>query len=328
MHRCLTFAVVATLGALPFAARGDAIADGQQVARAFLSGQTQAVWAQTTPEMQAALGSPEALDAVQTDLMKAFGTEQAVLSERVERRSGREVYIRISRWRDAPGPIEMTVAFDQGGQIAGFFVRPQPVAAPSSHLDYHTKAELRLPFEGVWHVFWGGREIADNYHAADAGQRFALDLLVMQEGASHAGDPAILASYHCWDHAILSPAEGTVATVVDDLPDQPIGSSDPSHPAGNHVVIDFGNGEFGFLAHLRQGSVAVAEGDRVSAGQEIGRCGNSGNSTEPHLHFHLQTSPALGQGEGLPAQFIDYYADGVMVERGEPRKGESIRPAD
>ena len=100
---------------------------------------------------------------------------------------------------------------------------------------------------------------------------------------------------------------------------------DRANPVGNHVVIDHG-GEFSFLAHLRQGSVSVKAGDRVSAGQPLGRCGNSGNTTMPHLHYHLQTTAVFAQGAGLPAQFNDYRADGQRVARGEPQRGEHLEP--
>jgi len=62
----------------------------------------------------------------------------------------------------------------------------------------------------------------------------------------------------------------------------------------------------------------------VKQGQIIGRCGNSGNTSEPHLHYHLQNSPKFGQSEGLPAQFVNYVADGERVERGEPVQGQRI----
>ncbi|MBA4491956.1 hypothetical protein [Paracoccus sp. S1E-3] len=75
--------------------------------------------------------------------------------------------------------------------MVGFQIRPQAVAAPSPYLDYDTRAKLHLPVEGEWFVHWGGRTVGENYHAADPGQRFALDLLVRE------GDAATLESYHC-----------------------------------------------------------------------------------------------------------------------------------
>lgn len=304
----------------------DALARGQEVVTAFLRGETQSLWSVMTTQMQGALGSSEALASFRGSLMKSFGREEAVISEKTSQDGGFNVYTRLARWTGAPVPIQTVVAFDKAGQIAGFRIQAQPVAAPTKRLDYRTRATLRLPFEGVWHVFWGGRNIEENYHAVDNGQRFALDFVVVKDGRTHAGDPSVLGNYYCWDKLILAPADGTVVVAVDGLPDQPIGSMDPGNPAGNHVVLDFGNGEYGFLAHLKQGSVKVAPGEQVKAGVKIGRCGNSGNTSEPHLHFHLQTSPRLGDGEGLPAQFVNYQADGASIERGEPKRGQTIQP--
>ncbi len=299
---------------------------GKDIAEAFLAGETDAVWAEMSPEMKSALGTADALAAVQADMRRDFGSESEVLSERMLRDGPYDVYERTARWTGSATPLQITVALDPDGQVAGLWVRPQPKTADSPYLDYETKTALRLPFDGAWYVYWGGRRVEDNHHAIDAGQRFALDLLVMQHGQSHSGDPAILENYYCWDRPILAPAEGVIVRAVGHLPDQPIGKSDPSNPAGNHVVIDFGNGEYGFLAHLRQGSVTVAEGDQVTTGTEVGRCGNSGNTSEPHLHFHLQTSPSLGHGEGLPAQFLSYLADGEAIENGEPTRGQTVQP--
>lgn len=318
--------VAALVLALP--AQADTLARGQGVAAAYQRGDVGAIWAEMTPDMQQVIGSPEALAAGRHEIEKALGTEEAVLSEQVVRQGGHDIFTQVARWSASPQPIQFLVAFDQDRRIAGFSIRPLPMAAPSAHLNYETKARFRLPFEGAWHVFWGGREIEQNYHAIDAGQRFALDLLVLKDGRSHAGDPAVLENYHCWNRPILAPADAVVASAVDTLPDQKIGQTDPRNPAGNHVVLDFGNGEYGFLAHLKQGSVRVAKGDRVTAGTEIGRCGNSGNTSEPHLHFHLQNSPLFGQGEGLPVQFLNYLADGTLVERGEPTKGQVIQAAE
>lgn len=72
-------------------------------------------------------------------------------------------------------------------------------------------------------------------------------------------------------------------------------------------------------------SIVVNVGDMLTQGQVIGLTGNSGNSTEPHLHYHLQNKPSIGLGEGLPAQFRNYYADDVFVPIGEPLKNQTIR---
>ncbi|RSS43563.1 M23 family metallopeptidase [Streptomyces sp. WAC08241] len=69
---------------------------------------------------------------------------------------------------------------------------------------------------------------------------------------------------------------------------------------GNHLILDLGNGTYAVYAHLRRGSLTVRAGDRVTAGQRLARCGNSGNSTEPHVHFHLMNGPDLDTARGVP----------------------------
>ncbi len=122
-----------------------------------------------------------------------------------------------------------------------------------------------------------------------------------------------------WPPRAIPPAAG------DGHDDNVPGKMDPGHPLGNHVILDHGNGEYSFLAHLQKGSVAVEVGDEVEVGTFLGLCGNSGNTSEPHIHYHLQDTPTFGKGRGMPAQFVDYLADGVPVERGEPVKPQVIR---
>lgn len=300
---------------------------GRATVESLLRGDAADVWGDFSAELQQLFGTVDGLDAFGKDLQASFGSEAEVLEETVEARDGIETYIRSARWTLSEAPILTELGIAPDGTVVRFLVRPQPMLAESRFLDYQTKTPLRLPFEGEWFVVWGGRTLEQNYHAADRAQRFATDLLIYRNGASHAGEPQVLESYFCWDQPILAPAEGTVSIAVSDLPDNPIGSTDPQHPAGNHVVLDFGNGEFGFLGHMRQDSIRVQPGDRVAAGQELGRCGNSGNTSEPHLHFHLQTTLSLSDGEGLPAFFNAYLANNAPVERGEPQAGESILSA-
>jgi murein DD-endopeptidase MepM/ murein hydrolase activator NlpD len=72
---------------------------------------------------------------------------------------------------------------------------------------------------------------------------------------------------------------------------------------GNHIVVDQGDGRYAMYAHLQRHSATVRPGDRVTAGQQIARCGNSGNSTEPHLHFQIMDGPRPAFAAGLPFTF-------------------------
>lgn len=85
---------------------------------------------------------------------------------------------------------------------------------------------------------------------------------------------------------------------------------------GNHLVLDLGDGTYAAYAHLQRGSLIVREGDRVRAGQPIARCGNSGNSSEPHLHFQLMDGPDPDAARGVPFTW-----QGIGV----PRNGETFQ---
>ncbi len=329
MIRTLTALLLLWAAFMKMALADDAVlAAGRARSEAFLRGDVSEIWDAMTPEMRDALGDQDALLQLRTKAERAFGSENTVLREKVQRQNGYDVYLRVARWTRSTAPMRMQWTFDQDMKIAGFFARQMPALSESRFLDYQTKASLRLPFDGEWLVFWGGRTLEENYHAANKAQRFATDFLISKDGATHSGDAQDLRSYYCWDRPILAPAAGAVAVAVDGLPDQTIGAIDRERPAGNHVVLDLGTGEFAFLAHLRQASVTVKRGDEVASGQVLGRCGNSGNSSEPHLHFHLQTTPDLATGEGLPAFFENYVADGTFVNRGEPLQGQVVSPSD
>jgi murein DD-endopeptidase MepM/ murein hydrolase activator NlpD len=102
---------------------------------------------------------------------------------------------------------------------------------------------------------------------------------------------------------------------------------DPALLAGNHVVVGTG-GTYALYAHLAPGSVVVTSGQRVRAGEVIGRVGHTGNSTAPHLHFQLMDSADPLQARGIPCAFSAYLVerDGrwQRVERGVPRRRERI----
>jgi hypothetical protein len=145
-------------------------------------------------------------------------------------------------------------------------------------------------------------------------QRFAIDWMKLDDaGRLVHGDPADVRSYTGYDHEVLAVADGTVIETLDELDDQVPGKNpDPStitidNVDGNHVVLDLGGGRYAFYAHLRKGSVAVHRGDRVRRGQVLGRIGNTGNTSAPHLHFHLMDGPSVLGSEGIP-YVIDRFA--------------------
>ena len=205
---------------------------------------------------------------------------------------------------------EAVIVFTDGAarQIAGCIVHALPPdALPSDpRAGYALKTALRLPFAPgeAWTVFWGGDTRSQNRHIDAPDQRHAYDFVITQSGATHTGAGRENADYFAWNRPILAPAPGTVIAVRNDIPDNTPGTMRPEVALGNFVLLDFGNHEYGVLAHLRRGTVAVKPGQTVRTGDPLGKCGNSGNSSEPHLHFHVQDTPRLlADAHGLPAPF-------------------------
>ncbi|WP_395447233.1 M23 family metallopeptidase [Aminobacter sp. UC22_36] len=152
----------------------------------------------------------------------------------------------------------------------------------------HNPRGFTFPLEaGRFVMAHGGTIGVLNHHSDHPAHRHALDITAVNDSGFRATGllPAEPARYVIFGKTVLSPCDGTILAAVDGLPDLAPPMTDRDNPAGNHVVVSCGDLNIE-LAHLRKGSVAVAAGDRIVAGAPIGQVGNSGNSTEPHLHIH------------------------------------------
>lgn len=305
---------------------GSALERGRLYSDLLYRGEADRLWEQFSPDLRRLFGSPAGVRGFAAQVRRDLGTERRVLDEQAIPWLGRDLYHRSASFSATPGPVWIEWTMNAAGTIEAVEVKPGVPEAPTRFLDYATRTELWLPFTGDWFVVWGGRSTFLNYHAATVDQRFAYDFLVVRDGRTYAGDPALNESYFCFGQPILAPAAGVVRAAADGIADNRPGVMNAREPLGNHVVLDHGNGEFSFLAHLQRGSVVVQQGREVRAGDAIGRCGNSGHSTEAHLHYHLQNTADFGAGEGLPAPFTGYLAYAQPVERGEPTRGQHIRP--
>jgi murein DD-endopeptidase MepM/ murein hydrolase activator NlpD len=128
-----------------------------------------------------------------------------------------------------------------------------------------------------------------------------------------------------YGRTVLAPAAGLVVAAHDGEPDVPIGEKGKGDDLGNHVALEVAPAQFLFIAHMQPGSIAVRTGDRVAPGQPLGRVGNSGISSEPHVHIHLQDSARRHLAEGIPFFFSDYCAGSEFVPRGMPNGGRENR---
>lgn len=175
---------------------------------------------------------------------------------------------------------------------------------------------VRLPSNEPLRVGWGGDQVSTNYHAAFPDQRWAYDLLV--EPAAHGSDK--LEDYGCYGTTVVAPASARVHLATDGAPDHTPGriSGDVENATGNTVVLRLATGTYLVIAHLKPGSVRVRAGDDVEEGEPIGLCGNSGNTSEPHIHIHHQrqdpASTVANVAEGLPLYFRDH--GGVPMPEG------------
>lgn len=147
-------------------------------------------------------------------------------------------------------------------------------------------------------------------------QRFAIDWVQVRDNVTHAGDPEDNSSYYAWGQDVLAVADGIVASTHDSIPENVPGPTSRAVPitletiGGNYVILDIGNGHFAFYAHLRPGSLRVAPGDSVHRGDVLGLVGNSGNSTGPHLHFHMGDRNSPLASEGLPWVIDEFQLQG------------------
>jgi hypothetical protein len=179
--------------------------------------------------------------------------------------------------------------------------------------NYVCKVDYILPFEGKWTVFNGGIGKGLSHSWDIYPQRYAYDFLVMDDvGKSLTGNNNCLQSYYCYGKNVIAPADGTVVKVSNKHRDSRVDGEkvycDTWDMRGNFIVIEHAEKEFSVCAHLVPGSITARKGDSVKQGDVIAKCGNSGNTSEPHLHFQLQSGKSFFASAGLPISFTNINA--------------------
>ena len=272
---------------------------------------------------------PNAVDRDRIDPgMRAIVYMWAELDERPE--GDFELRHRLSL-TDAPEESDVSEEADapEEGEAAS---TPHTLEVEPIRIAARTPRVLGPPLRGdAWKAANGPSNLSGHRRAviplggrARIAQRFAIDWVQLyDDGGTWRHDPADNSNYRCYGAEALAVADGVVVETKDGIPENVPGPTSRAVPitletvGGNFVILEIGKGDYAFYAHLQPGSLRVGPGDRVRRGDVLGLVGNSGNSTEPHLHFHLADAPSPLGSEGVPyvLDSFEYLGRGVFWSR-------------
>ncbi len=217
----------------------------------------------------------------------------------------------------------INISVNNDSKINGLFVKPfKENNLPKTERNI---TKLQLPFKGDWTVVWGGDTKELNYHVESEAQKNAFDIVITNEkGSSYKTDGITNEDYYAFGKELLAPCDGEIVLVVDGIKDNIPGVSNPIYVPGNTVIIKTKNNEYLFFAHFKQHSIVVKQGQKVIQGEVLGLCGNSGNSSEPHLHFHIQNVEDMNIATGVKCYFEKIMVNGINKTDYSPIKNEKI----
>ncbi|MFJ8979179.1 M23 family metallopeptidase [Streptomyces sp. NPDC102282] len=203
--------------------------------------------------------------------------------------------------------------------------------------------EVGPPVTGRWTALNSPADKVPSHGTHGYGQTYAIDIVAEPEEGSRPPFRRLWPvarpnrDFPAFGAPVLAVADATVVHASDSRRDHLSRNSGPALAylmlveaslcdmagarwiVGNHLVLDLGDGTYAAYAHLRRGSLQVRAGDTVRTGQLLARCGNSGNSTEPHVHFQLMDHPDLDVARGIPFTWrgIGVPANGEVFTAGE-----------
>ncbi|MDA1533724.1 MULTISPECIES: M23 family metallopeptidase [unclassified Bacillus cereus group] len=208
-----------------------------------------------------------------------------------------------------------------GAWPVGWFANIGRIAYPADIQSMSPKAVVRFPLNERALIGWGGDRLETNYHVIKPNERWAYDILIPPAEVKSNK----LEDYGVYGAKVMAPASGTVVSINNNEQDLVPGSENFQSMAGNHIYLRVDEtGTFLILAHLKKGSINVREGQHVNEGEFLAQVGNSGSSSEPHLHIHHQrqdpSKVSMFLAEGLPLYF-QTEKGAMMPERGTYIRG-------
>ena len=220
--------------------------------------------------------------------------------------------------------FSLNISVDDNSKINGLYIKPfEPDNLPK--ID-RNKTKLVLPFNGAWTVFWGGDTKELNYHVVSKAQKNAFDIVIKDKtGKSYKTDGKTNEDYYAFGKEIFAPCDGIIVLVVDGVKENKPGELNPIYVPGNSVILKTMNNEYLLFAHFKHHSIKVKEGEKVKQEQVLGLCGNTGNSSEPHLHFHIQNVEDMNIATGVKCYFDKIIVNGQIKNDYSPIKGDIIQ---
>lgn len=194
--------------------------------------------------------------------------------------------------------------------------------AEARGVDFRSIA-LKLPVSGIWQIY----QSFNGPHTHKGLWQYAIDLFQTKDGHSFRNDGTELSDYYCFGQPVLSPAYGCIIALESNHNDNVPGEVDTINNWGNYILIGLDSGQYVLLAHLQKESLRVIPGSRVTPGQVLALCGNSGRSPQPHLHMHVQLTSFVGD------RTVPFHLAGVIESisktqtfllNAQPKEGASV----
>jgi Peptidase family M23 len=298
---------------------------GRKLFAMFEAGQGSAIWASLTADDKKRMAEQKYAAGL-SQLKTKLGNETKVEAEGIVPHMLKRatVYSRLSDFANIKGPVATLAVIDENGETEIFTLRPLPSPPGGGNAGYKDTAKLKLPFSGQWMVYQGGIGIYNSAYQGTEDQQFAMDFILLKNGSPFDGDGTKNEQFYCFGQPVLAPADGKVVRVENNIGDNAPGKPSQENPNGNLVLISHSSNEYSLLTNLKQNSIKLKHGDTVKQGDPVGECGNSGSSIAPKVHYQFQNSSGFPTVQSLPAQFVDYVADGKPVAVGDVTRGQMV----
>jgi murein DD-endopeptidase MepM/ murein hydrolase activator NlpD len=218
----------------------------------------------------------------------------------------------------------INISLDNNSKINGLFINQYVEESQPQILRNLTK--LILPFKDEWTVFWGGDTKELNYHVSTPAQKNAFDILITDaKGNTYKTDGKTNEDYYAFGKELIAPCDGEIVLAVDGVKDNVPGQMNTFNVGGNMVIIKTANNEYLVFCHFKHQSIKVKEGQKIKQGELLGLCGNTGNSSEAHLHFHIQNIENLNTATGVKCYFEKLFVNGQVKQDYSPIKNDKIK---